>query len=458
MARPNYPNNVYWEEPRTGRAFTYSDGMTRGYPSMDAMEEQDDVNVPLQGTLFDPETGTASKFDPLIGPERRREAVRQRYNVEDDEVVEKIAQSSLPTTEMLGMGPNLAPNTKRSYNDRHGEKLSVASDPAFVAEGSGGSYDPVRHTADLRPDNMTSRVVMHEIGHGEHLRGSILDAHKRNGGDSLFEGVADGFADRYESVVDVDPGRNDVNPKAVGRNSATSPSVRHERIRDPRSEAYGADFSGFTIEGKSYPGWETDTERALYAAARQHVATTGQVPKSDFRAEHMAQKKLSLSQFTSSQMLDSSGMPGFRDKLGLGRLVYENPEVMRLFDTVGPEHEAEWLNMRNAASDAVTTYKAAKDQSDVERGRRPLGPEAGWKASEEGMRRHNEAMQSSTLPLVDPQTGKQYDNTVPTPEHPLPRIEHTKQTDREAAAQRAEGIRKTLGALGNAYKDPDDES
>jgi hypothetical protein len=117
--------------------------------------------------------------------------------------------------------------------------------------------------------------------------------------------------------------------------------------------------------------------------------------------------------------------------LSLGRLTHENPEVMSMFQAVEPEHSADWLNMRNAASDALTTYREGVHRADRESERRPKGPEAGWLASEAGMERHNEALQSSTLPLIDPQTGKQYDNTVERPAHPLPRIEHDKQTDRE---------------------------
>lgn len=271
-------------------------------------------------------------------------------------------------------------------------------------------------------------VMAHELGHAYHLQGSDNDrGRSNNGADPLLEGVADGFEDHHHRHQDVHVDR------------LTAPG-------EP-SGAFNDNPSGAAIVGSSYSSrsgeWTNDTQRALYAAMRHMVAVTGKTPSPFYRhdtikslggeepdkpennhfmwgenaavrqAQHDAAWKAENADALEAHAAweEQSGAKN-PNQVALGRILYHNPEVLDLFRSPsgGVQHVE---RMQQAAHGALSEYKRRVDAigggMDVD----PTDPVHGWKASPARVAQHNEHVQGLTLPLVDPETGEQYDNTVP---------------------------------------------
>jgi len=176
-----------------------------------------------------------------------------------------------------------------------------------------------------------------------------------------------------------------------------------------------------------FTSWGNDTDRALYTAMRHHVQVTGDVPSKRYRQEAadslVAGSAPKVDGFDSMEEVErhrdemsqwrSSRDDAYRhpNKVALGKLLHEQPHVLELFQTGGESQHAK--KMQAAAADALGHYKGLLDKKNAAEGRAPAGADAGWHATEEGLARDNALRQGWTLPLNDPETGEQYDNTTP---------------------------------------------
>jgi len=237
----------------------------------------------LQGALFGRDVGTMSSQDPSsVNRQLRWESANTIASGRNgiDATVRKPERHADVAKALYNSG---VPYGDMKRAQESGLKTYAYMSDAPDADDTAGSYLTSSHTIAF-PDHEapSENTVVHELGHALHIQG---DARRIRGhtnikssykGDSdvvqfspTLEGVADGYAERYASMA---PG------KPVSANSGGSGYPRLVTLPENAT-----DGSGDRIDIGSTTG-------AMYAAMREHVSSTGQIPHiseytkvSDFR-------------------------------------------------------------------------------------------------------------------------------------------------------------------------------
>lgn len=329
--------------------------------------------IPRQGLMFHPETGTGRKDDPLVSPARRIKSFTRGLGLSDR------TSNVLNDEEKRDQG-NREANAKYQYKRRYGKDIAkdltehdIAQDmllanavdsnlsihdvdppkPSRIEESAGvmnqrptviatmkhptGNLGVFSYSGDSRNGGPRITVdvgkkgsadtLAHELGHDAHLTGidgkvkvpleSIQGVrtndheYKGNkGSDPVAEGVADGYADYRSSDY---PRIGDMDPKLKSR---------QERLRsslgDAESGTYGTHSKIFA----------NPTSRALYGVMRQHIATGGEMPSSDYKDETLRSlgRPVAVSRGIRLQRTDNAP-----NELSLGRMVHENPHLKDMY-------------------------------------------------------------------------------------------------------------------------------
>jgi len=400
--------------------------------------------------LFHPSTGTGRRDDPLIPEEQRKQIIKDTYRIPDRSesgwtdagLVEGIHRSNLTTHMLTGQDPSLGearmadPNAKqlRKFNAKPVHP-TVAWDEKRRAQGDqpGAGWFSANH-GDETPDEVflgdrenrhRRATIVHELGHAYHLRGS-RDMNPGNP-DPVLEGVADGFADAW---ADRDPGEPAPPDDDM---AARAEAMRLGRPKENYLPPEPHQGSGYGSRRVSSNGVQT----AAYLSARQFTSTTGMPPTPNVRNE--AYSDMSPLFYSDNRderdLVENVPTPDdVKLSVAVGKFATENPEVMGLFQAIGPDAHPDLVKARNAASMGVARYKRTRD---LAQDHKELNPRAGdarvpapddWRISKGQIDAKNDAVQSRTLPLVDPETGEQYDNTEHYDDplfprgHPLPPV------------------------------------
>ena len=334
-------------------------------------------------------------------------------------------------SEHLGQGDRRGYQSGRGYvyenPDYYTRRKATAweEEPTLVVEKKTKVRTP-------RPD-----VMAHELGHAYHLQGSDNDRGRTpNGVDPLLEGVADGFEDHYHRYKDYPVANISRSPYGRGDNRVFEDVESGENILDT---SYSSQSSN----------WTNNTQRALYAAMRHVGAVTGKVPSPFYREDTVkslggeeppkpVNNKTTIYMGVGSaensrrQAEDQAGWEAdnaaaleahadweersgakYPNRMALGRLLYDHPEALDLFRT--DSYSKHVMGMQDAARHALADYKSRVDANGGGMDVDPTDPVHGWKASPARVEQHNEHVQGLTLPLVDPETGQQYDNRIKPP-------------------------------------------
>lgn len=427
-----WKNTYFLSDPDevTGTAFN---GRAKG----SEIRGEEDIPDGAQGLLFHPETGTGRPGDPLVGPERRDAAVRGVYGPASehtpsetvDTMVGAVAASNVPT---------------HDFEDPEGQFLSRQRGMGMIGltEIAGGPFTAGSYNSENDRIGAGRRyldsptTLLHETGHALHMAGDRSDAMARNP-DPLMEGVADGFSEGWTPGGYSDLEGEQLRPTAV----RTSPNERGEKVdpTDRHLRIHGDVNTYDPSYSSAYGEWMTPVDRALYSAARQHAAVTGETLPHDYRSDIFSGAHAPSALATYGSAVQYPQLRSERDTrnlLGLGRLVYESPHALKLFQQVDPDkHSKHWADQREAAAIGLGMYKSMLDKSAVDPeevyAAPPVGVDQGWKASDTAVRANDELRQGWTLPLDDPETGQQYDNRQHTGDpvfpagNPLPKSGRT---------------------------------
>jgi len=322
----------------------------------------------------------------------------------------------------------------RGWTDRYLGDNYIDKDMKYYVRRKATAWedDPdSRVTKTVTDRTVPHTTMVHEVGHGRHIQGKRDDLGVRQQEDPLYEGVADAYADAHTGVRGRDVPVGNMTHNSWGDHYDIEEVGRGDNVPNGRNSY-------------QFSSWGNATDQALYTAMRHHVQVTGDVPASLYRSETakelvpeepplpggvfgipLGTPERDKAERDNNRALDrrsdwamqKSKVESSPNKVALGRLLHEQPHVLELFQTGG--ESAHSKKMQAAAADALGHYKGLLDAKNAADGRAPAGPEAGWRATEEGLAQHNALRQGWTLPLADPETGEQYDNTVPHSGDPL---------------------------------------
>jgi hypothetical protein len=257
------------------------------FDSKEDMEEHPAMKPHLQGALFGKHVGTMSSQDPSsvnrqMRWDRSQEIATHRGDLEEFDGW-RVPGETPDQLRNRDIGPAVARNLYESdvpYRD-----LKKASDGGVWSTGFGDEegvdfsayFHPLPNHMGFRRDTpVRMDTTVHELGHAlhydggrsSHFRTKGLDNRKGAEPSPVLEGVADGYADRYA--------RRSSDPIS----KETTGAGYHRTFNLPEK---ATDERGDLTDISSVTG-------GMYAAMRQHVRTTGQIPHiseytkvSDFR-------------------------------------------------------------------------------------------------------------------------------------------------------------------------------
>jgi hypothetical protein len=337
--------------PNLGEQFnnTYFEGDDKTTPYEDTHSYGGSGGTPRsknpQGLLFHPDTATQSRNDPLYGSKQREQDIRQAtsigssdignlhrysvYGVVKKDIPQAIASTNISKT-MLETNPLKVEglrSTKRAGQYSAGDNKIVMN--AYNVHG-----DPASHH-DL------GNTFTHEWGHKEdqdHLSAQGARTTQYNGKrlgyreietaksttkgkvvtSPVFEGVADGYKDRFGTTTDFESG-DEVNERYL------NPIENDERVLDLKKTGGGY--------GVNFKGWRDRHEQALYAATRLHVAMHGKagiesLPDMDALADkHLAPLRQNIEEKTGKLAAKNSKYATTARHLYLGQMVENHPHV-----------------------------------------------------------------------------------------------------------------------------------
>ena len=380
---PQY-NNTYWE----GKSGDIEKSGVEDHYDINTGEHESANPVDRQGLLFDPETGTGRRGDPLVSTKQRIHAFSnglgmtqrglpedlQTFSIEDQLAQEQRSRSAAQYFENYTAAPtNGEPTPVVSGGSRDfiqaqhrllSDTVGLSNIPIHDIDGTGiqrptvlsstnhpkgaagkymyGGGDPSQITVDAnRPAHRSQRALAHEIGHDVHLSGGpgaggpggggrgiggsgpvnvpiegaknydVDHQYSRNKHDPLMEGVADGYADRHDSMFPTE-----------GRLDITDPSAPGGRMDVLR---YGLQDSSYGTHSKIFAN---HTSRALYGVMRQHIATGGEMPSAQYKDETLRLAGSPTHTVGGRTQMRTDKEP---DELALGRMVHENPHLKGMF-------------------------------------------------------------------------------------------------------------------------------
>jgi len=182
----------------------------------------------------------------------------------------------------------------------------------------------------ILPSTINADTLVHEIGHAidPHIRSPFENM--SSGADAVQEATADGYRDRFGST------------EVYEHKLAPSP----ERAADMRS-------SGYTTHSKK---WGNNTDRALYAAVRQHVSMGDNNIKDITSRQEVFEKAGEKTRATS--MHTTVDQKARSNRLLLGHLYHTHSHVREILGHLGMQEEGEKAasSYRSAVSDAGVNH------------------------------------------------------------------------------------------------------
>lgn len=281
-----------------------------------------------QGMLFPPHAYTRTGFDPTYSMKDRLSDIESTFDFDKitgpqkDRFLGAMARTTLPTN--FFESPSALRNAQR--HSRYTRNTTVI--PTESSKRA-GAYRPVtnRLAVNVSPEATrsnkgidSSETMMHELGHRELVHNSLINVGyalsnrevkttKRNLFISpIHEGVADGYMERYGT------------PSIPQHGAYLDYTLNPERVDELEYDTR----SSYTIKSRH---WETQSEQALYAAARLHVARGGReaiksipdvdlIPGIDKRPSKVSGRQWNY-------------------HLALGKLVAENPSLHEPLEQLG---------------------------------------------------------------------------------------------------------------------------
>ena len=383
---PQY-NNTYWE----GKSGDIEKSGVEDHYDINTGEHESANPVDRQGLLFDPETGTGRRGDPLVSTKQRIHAISnglgitqrglpedlQTFSVEDQLAQEQRARFAAesfgrenpdpktgePTPVTSGGSQDfiqaqhrlLADTVGRSNLSIHDvdgrgiQRPTVLSsnnhDPGAAGRYMYGGDQPSQITINAAlPVGQSQRSLTHELGHDVHLSGGpgaggpggggrgvggsgpvnlpiedkygdmdVDHQYSRNKHDPVREGVADGYADRHDSLFPTE-GRLAITDADTG-----APGSRKDVLRSGSYNSSYGTHSGI---------FANHTSRALYGVMRQHIATGGEMPSAQYKDETLRLAGSPTRTVGGRTQMRTDKEP---DELALGRMVHENPHLKGMF-------------------------------------------------------------------------------------------------------------------------------
>lgn len=213
---------------------------------------------------------------------------------------------------------------------------AVDKDTSYWGRQKATAWETKQVTTEKNVRFARNSTMVHEIGHGMHLAGGKgedrINAHTLNRrADPLYEGVADGYMDRFSS-----------NTSGQHTDMLRDPDMRDVRTRN----SYG---SKNTV-------WTSDTQRALYTAARAHAAENPHNLPSSYRNQTM--ESIGRGAATNPHAFDAgTNAENYEigNRMALGRMMEEQPEVRAAFTDTGGRND-HMDRMSATASQAHADY------------------------------------------------------------------------------------------------------
>jgi len=299
------------------------------------------LNRNYQGMLFSPHEATETDLDPSVDKEARRSLIRETFGLsglgtDAHDLGESIARTGLPNHVIRGI-ENPPRMEARSLSDM-----------------ANGTYERDKHLVTVDADlnrRHQGETAIHELGHALHLQGKDSVGETRlsgSGGDELLEGVADGYADRYASHAHQFP-------EALHRDGAV-PARRVLELKRGRGQIGGS--SGYGAESPAFRGGTVG--RALYAAQRQKVALTGEMPRPTEKTSTYVETSLN-----GDKRVRHDHETREAQRLVLGRMSKTDPMVRETVTALGRDHV-------EAAISAEQMYTTRSDRRRAQDARKSL--------------------------------------------------------------------------------------
>ena len=337
--------------PNLGEQFnnTYFEGDDKTTPYEDTHSYGESGGTPRsknpQGLLFHPDTATQSRNDPLYGSKQREQDIRQATSIGSSDIgnlhrysIYGIVKKDVPTAiantniskPMLEKNPIKVEGQRSTVKAGHynaGDSKIVMNaynaygDPASVSDLGSTFAHEWGHKEDQ--DHLSAQGARTTKYQGKTLGYREIETAKsstkvRRITSPVYEGVADGYKDRFGTTTDFESG-DEVNERYL------NPTENDERVLDLKQTGGGY--------GVNFKGWRDRHEQALYAATRLHVAMHGKagiesLPDMDALADqHLAPMKQSIEEKTNKLAATNSKYASTARHLYLGQMVENHPHV-----------------------------------------------------------------------------------------------------------------------------------